>query len=113
MSRTSTALVPASSLVNTLRLDLGDPVRLGKPLDPETAGLGPVAIGRADRGIAFRGDERGVRRTDREQGRVQEPRRAAALARHYRDQERQSIAEIARRLGRAEATVKAYLYDPS
>ena len=45
--------------------------------------------------------------------RVQERRRAAALARHYRDQEGLPIAEIARRLGRAEATVKAYLYDPS
>ncbi len=45
--------------------------------------------------------------------RVAEPRRAAQLARHYRDQEVLSIAEIARRLGRAEATVKAYLYDPS
>ena len=45
--------------------------------------------------------------------RVQERRRAAALARDYRDEEGPSIAEIARRLGRAEATVKAYLYDPS
>jgi sigma-70-like protein len=45
--------------------------------------------------------------------RVQERRRAAALARHYRDEEGLPIAEIARRLGRAEATVKAYLYDPS
>ena len=42
--------------------------------------------------------------------RVQERRRAVALARHYRDEEGLSIAEIARRLGRAEATVKAYLY---
>ena len=39
--------------------------------------------------------------------RVAERRRAAQLARHYRDQEGLSIAEIARRLGRAEATVKA------
>ena len=45
--------------------------------------------------------------------RVEERRRAAALARHYRDHEALSTAEIARRLGRAPATVKAYLYDPS
>ena len=44
--------------------------------------------------------------------RVSERRRAAQLARHYRDQEGVAIAEIARRLGRAESTVKAYLYDP-
>ena len=31
----------------------------------------------------------------------------------YREQENLTIAEIARRLGRAEATVKAYLYDPT
>jgi len=45
--------------------------------------------------------------------RVSERQRAAQLAHHYRDQENLPIAEIARRLGRAEATVKAYLYDPS
>ena len=45
--------------------------------------------------------------------RVTERRRAAQLARHYRDQEGLGIAEIARRLGRAEATIKAYLYDPT
>ena len=44
--------------------------------------------------------------------RVNERRRAAQLARHYRDQEGLTIAEIGRRLGRAEGTVKAYLYDP-
>lgn len=44
--------------------------------------------------------------------RVSERRRAAQLARHYRGQEGLTIAEIARRLGRAEGTVKAYLYDP-
>jgi len=45
--------------------------------------------------------------------RVSELRRAAQLARHYRDQENLTIADIARRLGRAEPTVKAYLYHPS
>src|SRR4051794_10946031 len=45
--------------------------------------------------------------------RVAERRRAAALARHYRDNEDLSITEIARRLGRAPATIKAYLYDPT
>ena len=45
--------------------------------------------------------------------RVSERRRAAQLARHYRDQEGLTIAEIARRLGRGEATVKAYVYDPT
>jgi hypothetical protein len=36
--------------------------------------------------------------------RVSERRRAAQLARHYRDQEGLTIAEIARRLGRAEGS---------
>jgi hypothetical protein len=45
--------------------------------------------------------------------RVGERRRAAQLARHYRDQEGLTIAAIVRRLGRAKATVKAYLYDPN
>ena len=45
--------------------------------------------------------------------RVAERRRAAQLARHYRDQEGLSIPQIARRLGRAEATIKSYLYDPT
>ena len=41
--------------------------------------------------------------------RVSERRRAAQLARPYRDQENLTVAEIARRLGRAPATAKAYL----
>jgi hypothetical protein len=45
--------------------------------------------------------------------RVGERRRAAQLARHYRDEENLTTAEIAVRLGRSRATVKAYLYDPT
>jgi DNA-binding NarL/FixJ family response regulator len=39
--------------------------------------------------------------------------RQRALARHYREAEGLSIAQIAERLGRAPATVKGYFYDPS
>lgn len=45
-------------------------------------------------------------------GRAGERRRASALARHYRDVEHLTIAQIAARLGRKPATVKSYLYDP-
>ena len=45
-------------------------------------------------------------------GRVLERRRAVVL-RHYRDVEGLSIREIADRLGRSPATVKAYFYDPT
>ena len=45
--------------------------------------------------------------------RVLERRRAVALARHYREFEGLSIGQIAQRLGRSPATVKAYFYDPS
>jgi hypothetical protein len=46
-------------------------------------------------------------------GRVLERRRAVALAHHYRESEGLSIRQIAGRLGRSPATVKAYFYDPT
>jgi AraC-like DNA-binding protein len=45
--------------------------------------------------------------------RVLERRRAVALAHHYREAEGLSIAQIADRLGRSRATIKAYFYDPT
>jgi transposase len=45
--------------------------------------------------------------------RVVERRRAVALACHYREAEGLSIRQIAERLGRSPATVKAYFYDPT
>jgi AraC-like DNA-binding protein len=45
--------------------------------------------------------------------RVGERRRAVALAHHFREAEGLSIAQIADRLGRSPATVKAYFYDPT
>jgi predicted transcriptional regulator len=42
---------------------------------------------------------------------VAERRRAVALARHYREVEGLSIAEIAGQLGRSPATIKAYFHD--
>jgi AraC-like DNA-binding protein len=44
---------------------------------------------------------------------VLERRRAVALAQHYRHEEGLSTAQIADRLGRSPATVKAYFYDPT
>ncbi len=45
--------------------------------------------------------------------RVVERRRAVALARHYREAEGLSIGQIADRVGRSPATIKAYFYDPT
>ena len=45
--------------------------------------------------------------------RVVERRRAVALAQHYREFEGLSIGQIADRLGRSPATIKAYFYDPT
>lgn len=45
--------------------------------------------------------------------RLVERRRAVALARHFREAEGLSIAQIAARLGRSPATIKAYFYDPT
>jgi AraC-like DNA-binding protein len=45
--------------------------------------------------------------------RVIERRRAVALARHFREAEVLSIAQIADRIGRSPATIKAYFYDPT
>jgi AraC-like DNA-binding protein len=45
--------------------------------------------------------------------RVKERRRAVALAQHYRAVEGLSIRQIAERLGRSPATIKAYFYDPT
>jgi hypothetical protein len=46
-------------------------------------------------------------------GRVVERRRAVALARQFREAEGLSIAQIANRLGRSPATIKAYFYGPT
>jgi AraC-like DNA-binding protein len=45
--------------------------------------------------------------------RVIERRRSVALACHFREIEGLSIAQIADRLGRSPATIKAYFYDPT
>ena len=45
--------------------------------------------------------------------RILERRRVVALARHFRESEGLSIAQIAERLVRSPATIKAYFYDPT
>jgi AraC-like DNA-binding protein len=44
---------------------------------------------------------------------VVERRRAVAIAHHFREAEGLTIAQIAQRLGRSPATIKAYFYDPT
>jgi hypothetical protein len=46
------------------------------------------------------------------QQRSAERTRAAKLARHYRNEQHLTVTQIARLLGRAPATISAYLYDP-
>jgi AraC-like DNA-binding protein len=55
----------------------------------------------------------GVRPCSPVYDRVAERRRAVALAQHFREAEGLSIAQIAERLGRSPATIKAYFYDPT
>jgi hypothetical protein len=45
--------------------------------------------------------------------RVVERQRAVAVARHFREAEGLSIAQIVDRLGRSPGTVRAYFYDPT
>jgi AraC-like DNA-binding protein len=45
--------------------------------------------------------------------RVVKRRRAVALARHYREFDGLAVRQIADRLGRSPATVKAYFYEPT
>ncbi len=55
----------------------------------------------------------GTKVATRRSGRSVERRRAVALARHFRQAEGLSIAQIADRLGRSPATVKPYFYVPT
>jgi AraC-like DNA-binding protein len=47
------------------------------------------------------------------QDRAEQRRRAVAVARHLRENEGLSNAQIAQRLGRSPATIKGYFYDPT
>ena len=77
----------------------------GEPPPRGASGETPIARGSVT-GVTGHASRAG---TDR----VVERRRAVALARHYREFEGLSIRQIADRLGRSPATVKAYFYDPS
>ncbi|HEY6399659.1 MAG TPA: hypothetical protein VIX82_19605 [Solirubrobacteraceae bacterium] len=54
-----------------------------------------------------------VGRTSAAHDRVLERRRAVALARHFREAEGLSITQIAERLKRSQATIRAYFYYPT
>jgi hypothetical protein len=94
----------------------GEPAKASRR-DLSLACVAPVSVVRRSR-------ERGRRRRARYLGvvaaarpsmaydRVLERRRAVALAQHFREAEGLSIAQIAQRLGRSPATIKAYFYDP-
>ena len=58
-------------------------------------------------------DGMSARSTSRGYDRVLERRRAVALARHFHEAEGLSVTQIADRLGRSPATIKAYFYDPT
>jgi hypothetical protein len=86
-----------------------DPGRVGRP-------AGASAPTRASPETPIeRGSVTAVRFDEPSAGtnRVSERRRAVALAHHYREFEGLSIRQIANRLGRSPATIKAYFYDPS
>jgi Homeodomain-like domain len=85
-----------------------------RPGDPQILGAGLNLRVRPDLLSAGRGSGGftsylvGVTSCSPVYDRVVERRRAVALARHFREAEGLSIAEIAARLGRSPATIKAY-----
>ena len=91
--------------------------RSSLPRNQKTAGVShlPSFDDKAEERSGARGTfERDMRTTTGTPlDRVAERQRAVALARHFREAEGLSIAQIAQRLGRTPATVKGYFYDPS
>ena len=92
------------------------PAREGRPAEPrffapEVGPARPVARGR---GHVRRYLPAEMPTTERGPlDRVAERKRAVLLAWHYREAEGLPIAQIAQRLDRLPATIKAYFYDPS
>jgi AraC-like DNA-binding protein len=83
-----------------------------RPLSAESpAGHDGLARGRRRRFAIPRGH--GACSVEAPYDRVRERCRAVALARHFGESEGLSIAQIAARLDRSPATVKAYFYDPT